>query len=187
MRVSTTTFDSSIEQHVLAKVFAALDVLQAVAPVQLERIPILMLGLTVIPLGVVAAEWNSKLGMCMLDQAFVAAPDTSTERLASVLVHELTHARLAYAGFVCDGRTRARIERICHLAERNFLLRLPPSNERSSIQRITAAWLEMDPAFWSDEQVEERLQEMVTSWPFWRRALWRVVRLASAMHRRKAR
>jgi hypothetical protein len=187
VRVSTTTFSESIEQNALVRVFAALDLLRDVAPMQLERIPILMLGLCVSPPGHIAAEWNTELGICMLDQAFVVAPDTSVEWLAAVLVHELTHARLEHAGFHCDGRNRARIERICYLAQRNFLLRLAPSDERTRIDGITADWLAMDPAFWSDEQVEERLRQMVASWPFWRRAVRTIGRLASAMQHRKAR
>jgi hypothetical protein len=180
VRVSIATFNESIKQTAFTKVFAAIDVLHDVAPLQLERIPTLMLGVNVLVLGPIAAEWNTALGVCMLDQAFVVAPDTTTERLAVLLVHELTHARLENAGFHCDGQTRARIERICYLAQRNFVLRLPLSDERTRLEHHTAICLVTDPAFWSDEHVAELSRQMVASWPFWRRAARRIVRLAFA-------
>jgi hypothetical protein len=186
VRVSATSSNESIEEKAIERVFAALDVLRDTAPPQLERIPILTLGLTIAPLDDALGQWRSDLGVCLLDEKFVIAPETTPSELASTIVHELTHARLERAGFRSVNATRARVERICFLAQRNFVLSLPPSDERSRLEGIMAEYLAMDPEFWSDGQLAVRLRNRVASWPLWHRALWNVGWIARAITRRRA-
>jgi len=186
VRVSATSSNESIEDKAIESVFAALDVLRDTAPQQLERIPILTLGLTIAPLDDALGQWRSDLGVCLLNERFVVARETTSPELASTIVHELTHARLEHVGFRSADATRARIERICFLAQRNFVLSLPPSDERSRLEGIIAGYLAMDPEFWSDEQLAVRVRDRVASWPFWHRALWNVGSIARAIVRRRA-
>ncbi len=86
----------------------------------------------------------------MLDRDFVFAKDTTPERLASVIVHELTHARLGRAGFEYGNMTRVRLERVCVLAERNFIARLPPSAERIRLEVLNGRYFRAGPDYWSE-------------------------------------
>jgi hypothetical protein len=184
VRVSATSSNESIEDRAIERVFAALDVLRDTAPRQLERIPIFTLGLTITPLDGALGQWRSDLGVCLLSERFVIAQETTPSELASTIVHEVTHARLEHAGFRSANATRARIERICFLAQRNFVLSLPPSDERSRLEEIVAEYLAMDPEFWSDEQLAVRLRDRVALWPFWHRALWNIGWIARVIRRR---
>jgi hypothetical protein len=73
------------------------------------------------PLG----EYNSSLKACMLDERYVADPNTRTEQIASTIVHEATHARLDRYGIAYEEGRRARIEAICFRRESAFAARLP--------------------------------------------------------------
>jgi hypothetical protein len=44
-------------------------------------------------------RWQHNLRAALLDRDFVLASETTPQRIASVIVHELTHARLERAGF----------------------------------------------------------------------------------------
>lgn len=67
--------------------------------------------------------------MCELQDEFVRGENTSAAQIASVIVHEVTHARLMHLGFQYDEPKRLRIEHICFSAQRAFLRRLPDSEE----------------------------------------------------------
>jgi hypothetical protein len=146
VRVWAMSSNEDVRRVVLEKVLAGLDVLAETAPKQLERIPILMLGITVRPLTSKAAEWNAVLAVCQLDEHYVVDSRATPVGVATVIIHELTHARLDRARILSTRRNRGRIERICSLAERNFLLRLPSSNERTRLLATNARWLAIDPS-----------------------------------------
>jgi hypothetical protein len=146
VRVWAMSSNEDVRQVVLDKVLASLDVLAETAPKQLERIPILMLGITVRPFTSKAAEWNAVLAVCQLDEHYVADSSATPVGVATMIIHELTHARLDRARILSTRRNRGRIERICSLAERNFLLRLPFSNERTRLLATNARWLAIDPS-----------------------------------------
>jgi hypothetical protein len=180
VRVSVTTTDDAVEGAAFAKVFAALDILRDTVPAQLERLPRMMHGLTIARLREAVGAWRSDLGICLLDETFVVKVDTTPHDVASTIVHELTHARLERVGFHYSGLARARCERVCFLAERNFALLLPASEERERLAERTAQYLAMDPDYWSDEQVEARRAAR----PMWERVVYRIGQLTRRSRRR---
>ena len=180
VRVAVTTFRDAVEETGIAKVFAALDILHDIVPAQLERIPTMMHGLAITRLRDALGAWRKDIGICVLDETFVVNVDTTPHDVASVIVHELTHARLGHAGFRYAGEARARCERVCFLAERNFALRLPPSEERDRLLARNEGYLAMSPAYWSDEQIEARRATR----PMWERAIYRIAQIIRRSRRR---
>ena len=73
--------------------------------------------------------WHQDLQMCELQEDFVRAEDTSSAKIASVIVHEMTHARLMRLGFGYEEPKRLRIEHICFGAQQAFARRLPDGEE----------------------------------------------------------
>jgi len=74
-------------------------------------------------------RWHQKLQMCDLQEEFVRGENTSVAQVASVIIHEATHARLMRLGFGYEESKRLRIEHICFDAERAFARRLPNKDE----------------------------------------------------------
>lgn len=68
-------------------------------------------------------SYNSRLDACELNEDFVLAE--TPELLASVIVHEATHARLRSYGIGYGERTRPRIEAICIRRELAFAAKIP--------------------------------------------------------------
>jgi hypothetical protein len=146
VRVWVMSSSEAVRQVAQQKVFAGLDILAETSPKQWERIPILMLGVTVRPLSNRVAEWNAMFAVCQLDEHYVADSSATPVAIATIIIHELTHARLDRARIPVTGTNRGRIERICRLAERNFLLRLPLSGERTRLLATNARWQAIDPS-----------------------------------------
>jgi len=73
------------------------------------------------------AEYNEALSACVIDERLIADPETSTEEIASIIVHEATHARLDRCGIEYREGLRARIEAVCLRRELDFVTRLPDS------------------------------------------------------------
>ena len=171
-----------VKDKVLSKLRAALDVLQAVSPQQLDRLPSTVLSITVAPAGGLSACWRRELRAILFDPEFVLAPAVTPEWLASTIVHELTHARLERAGFEYVVKARRRIERICLLAERNFIARLPVSAERRRLERINARHLEMRVEYWTDAAFAASRAAWLAKQPLWRRVLLDVGGVISRTH-----
>lgn len=178
VRVSTTIFDESEANRAIARVFAALDVLHAHAPQQLALILRVVHGLTVTRLAAARGQWRRDVRAALLDRDFVLAPDTTPKGLASVIVHELMHARLERAGFQPDDSNRARIERICCTASRNYIGRLPDDAERQALHRLNDRYLTAPDIFWSDTGEAERIVVWRARQPIWRRILYDLGELA---------
>jgi hypothetical protein len=70
---------------------------------------------------------------------YALATETTTQELASTLIHEAQHARLFDLGIEYDEGNRDRVERICFQAEKNFGIRIP---EGESVIKKADAWLE---------------------------------------------
>lgn len=155
-----------IADAAILRVHAALDVLLAVAPAQHARLPQCMHGILVRRLEGLRGAWPTTLRICYLDLGFVMAPATTPAMIASVLVHELMHARLYRAQIPYTAATRARVERVCALASRNFERLLPDPVERAHLQEITRRYLELDPSYWSDEAMyaRDRAWRAAKSW-----------------------
>jgi hypothetical protein len=183
VRVTVATTKEAVEAAALRKVFAALDVLKAHSPGHLARISRYMIGIVVFPRETALGTWDGKLGICILDEKYVTDDATPAEEVACTIVHELTHARLERAGFQYRPN-RARCERICFLAERNFARRLPESPIRQALEERIDNYLAMPADHWSDLAVAERSARERRSWPWWQRTLYWTVQLVWKVRRR---
>jgi hypothetical protein len=172
IHVSATAVQRTVEAAAVEKVFAALDLLHAYAPAHLARMPSYMHGITVTPLQNALGTWLRSLGLCLLDEAYIVADHTSPEEVAATIVHELTHARLEYAGVPYVGPSRARCERICFLAERNWACRLPASPHRDALDARIAQYLAIPAEHWSDAAIAQRVARKRMHWPWWQRAIY---------------
>ena len=169
IQVSATALRRAVQAAAVEKVFAALDLLHAYAPAQLARIPSYMHGIAVTPLQNALGTWLRSLGMRLLDDAYIVADHTSPEDVAATIVHELTHARLERAGVRYVGPSRARCERICFLAERNWASRLPASPYRDALDARIARYLAIPAEHWSDAAMAQRVARKRVEWPWWLR------------------
>jgi hypothetical protein len=70
-------------------------------------------------------SFNARIEACQLDYKFVLAEGTTPELLASVMVHEATHARLWNCGIGYDETMRPRVEAICVRRQLAFAKKLP--------------------------------------------------------------
>jgi hypothetical protein len=88
----------------------------------------------------------------------------SVERLASMIVHEATHARIRHAGNRTYARHKERHERICVRAEIDFVKRLPASSQllKETERRLEDVW-------WSEEDRRSRIRRFVDGYqlPNW--------------------
>lgn len=69
------------------------------------------------------AIYRGSIGACQLDARYVR--DASTQQIASTIVHEATHARLARCGIVYDEPWRVRSEAACIRRQLAFTAKLP--------------------------------------------------------------
>jgi hypothetical protein len=73
------------------------------------------------PLG----QYREELNLCELDERYVLAKETTPELIASVIVHEATHARLRRCGIGYDEPIQSRVEAVCFRRELAFANQLP--------------------------------------------------------------
>jgi hypothetical protein len=138
--------------------------------------------------------FNYRLDACQFDDRFVRAETTTTELLASVIVHEATHARL-WERFGYDEALRPRIEAICIRRQLAFAAKLPTGRQaREWAEQMLAS---SDPAtlsnanFWKryyDWRVEELHRLGVPDWairmiPVLHRLIWAPIRFSRRLKR----
>jgi hypothetical protein len=182
VRIVIPMFQHAAKKTALDKIRAALDLIGLAAPEQLSRIPVTVQSIIVGPARGAAACWRRDLRAILLERDILLAAKTSTEWIATCVIHELTHARLERAGFEYAAERRARIERICYLAERNFLARLPDSTERRRLGRRNASQLASRVDSWSDAAFDARRAQWLAKQPMWRRALLEVITVVRRAH-----
>ena len=86
----------------------------------LHRIHHFVRGIMVISEGEALAKARSSVGIITVNEAFVLAPTTTPQAMASLLIHETTHLWLHGLGFDYREERRGRVERICFRAELRF-------------------------------------------------------------------
>jgi hypothetical protein len=101
------------------------------------------------------AHYERSLNACVLNQRFVADPATTVEKLAAVIVHEATHARLARCGIEYKLEQRTRHEAVCGRRELAFVARLPNSAELQRTIAYSMEWCRANPGKFSDAQLRE--------------------------------
>jgi hypothetical protein len=84
------------------------------------------------------------LDLCLLDSEFVLSQETTPAKVACVIVHEATHARLRRLGFGYAESERTRIERTCERAEVAFACKLPDADglldeARKELEQVRAS------------------------------------------------
>jgi hypothetical protein len=102
------------------------------------------------------ACYQRSLGACVLDERFVLSETTRLDRIAAVIIHEATHARLERCGLHYDEKYRSRIEEICLRQELTFALKLPDSGQLQEEIKRTLEWCASDHDYFSDTNLEQR-------------------------------
>ena len=96
--------------------------------------------------------YRASIRACALDTRFVQG--ASAELIASTIVHEATHARLARCGIVYDEALRVRIESVCVRRQRAFAAKLPQGEPARQQARDQLAGLA--PETYTDQAFAER-------------------------------
>jgi hypothetical protein len=96
-------------------------------------------------------EFNPISRICHLDKRYVAK--SSTQAIASVIVHEATHGYPCLLKMGYTEKLRYRIEQICSRQELIFARRLPDSE---SLCKNLERKLKRDPSFWSNKEFANR-------------------------------
>jgi hypothetical protein len=99
--------------------------------------------------------YNANLDACELDPRYLRREDLSPSDIASVIVHEGTHARLQRRGIEFSESLRNRVEAICRGQEWAFSERLPLQQGEKIREKLTRMEQVRDD-FWSDAQEAER-------------------------------
>lgn len=98
----------------------------------------------------------NRLNACMLDERFVDNDETTPESIASVIVHEATHARLEKWGIVYDEAKRHRIEAICIRRQLNFASGLTGCEEMLEATRRSLDYYGANAEYFSDMNRQQR-------------------------------
>ena len=135
-------------------------------------------------------SYSRRLNACQLDERFVLDDKTTPELIASVIVHEGTHARLERRGVAYEEAKRPRIEAICLRRELNFVSGLPGCENLQQGLRASLDYYADHPEFFSNGNMNQRfLDESLESlrWlgaPNWLLAV--LSKLTNARRRRAA-
>lgn len=100
------------------------------------------------------ASYRHSLRACQLDTRFVVA-ETSSERIASSIVHEATHARLMRCGIGYEDELRARVEAVCLRREIAFAAKLPNGRQPREDAEDALGWY-AERGYLTDAAVDER-------------------------------
>jgi hypothetical protein len=102
-------------------------------------------------------RYDESLGACMLDGRYVA--NATLEQIASTIVHEATHARLARCGIRYEENLRSRIEAVCIRRELAFVAKLPDGAELHGKTMRKLEWCSANTEWFSNEQLRERRRQ----------------------------
>jgi hypothetical protein len=129
-------------------------------------------------------SFNSRSEICELDKEFVLAE--TPELIASVIVHEATHARLRRCGIGYEEEIRPRVEAICVRRELAFTAKLPNGQRAQEWAKQKLSWCNVENL--SDSAREERDDDWYSTEfrrlgaPHWViRAIFAVVRFVRLM------
>jgi hypothetical protein len=105
------------------------------------------------------ANYSPRLNACELDERFVAQADTTPELIASVIVHEATHARLERWGIAYDEAKRHRIEAICIRRQLHFVSRLAGCEAMQESLRESLDYYGNNAEYFSDENMRQSFDD----------------------------
>jgi hypothetical protein len=145
-------------EPVLRRVEEALDLIKTYDRMRYERLTRDLERVWVRLLPDRLGSFNGSLNACELDVRFVLAGSSTTDVIASTIVHEATHARLHRCGVGYEEALRARVEAICLRREIAFAAKLP-NGEQVREQAKRTLELCSDPDYWTDGAFDERFAE----------------------------
>jgi hypothetical protein len=154
-RVDGLWIGSFWEPEHLPRVENALLLVKQHSPLQYARIIRDLKRIWIYLLPHAAAEYHASINACVVDERYIANPDTSVEELASVIVHEATHARLDRCGIVYEETRRTRIEAVCCRRELAFAARLPDGARLREHIEQRLIWCQANPDHFSDTSFSE--------------------------------
>ena len=125
IEIGAPRWPTSVRELALARLMQAVSLIATRDPVRLagmkRRATRVFAGVTQAS----DASYDSNLNRILISLETVCQHNLTTERLALLLVHEATHARLSRCGIQYSAPLRNRIERACVRAELSFAQRLP--------------------------------------------------------------
>ena len=107
------------------RVAAALQLIRDLDPVRYRRVVRDLKRIWITTIAGAAGRFVNSTSTCELDERFVLGEHTLTEHVASVIVHEATHARLHQWGIGYEEELRHRVEWVCMRRELAFAAKLP--------------------------------------------------------------
>jgi hypothetical protein len=107
------------------KVAAALQLIRNFDPVRYRRVVRDLKQIWITTIAAAAGQFVNSTSTCELDVRFIVGEHTTAEHIASVIVHEATHARLHQWGIGYEQELRDRVEQVCMGRELAFAAKLP--------------------------------------------------------------
>ena len=108
--------------------------------------------------------YNSSLRGCELDRRFVTDARTTPELIATVIVHEATHARLHAHGVGSEETMRARVEAVCIRRELAFTSRLPNAKEVREWSKGKLEWYAVSEYLTDAAQEQCFREDLIEEW-----------------------
>jgi hypothetical protein len=105
------------------------------------------------------AHYSARLDACVLDERWVT--NSIVEELASMIIHEASHARLEHLGIDYKEEERSRIEKFCFRRQLAFVAKLPDSKELQDELKRSVDWYGGNKEWFSDANFVRREKEGV--------------------------
>src|SRR5260221_14490098 len=110
---------------VFQRVEEALGIIEAYAPIRFASLRPDLRQILIRGLPDEVSHYDPERQLCEIFVGWITSDEGTPEAIASTVVHEAEHARLWRLGFRYTPEVQARVERVCHRAERGFCRRLP--------------------------------------------------------------
>ncbi len=153
---------SSDSKVILSRLRAGLDLIEQAVPHRLARVRRDIRRLLVFTLPGHWGLFHQHTATIIVARHFLESSAATPLAVATVLIHEATHAELAARGIPYQGNTRVRHEKACLRAELRFLARLQPSDERDRLRATVADDLANADVKWQATVHLARLSQMST-------------------------
>ena len=148
------------------KLRLALDLIHVALPRMLNRMKGDLAKILVTDVLIADGQFDPNLRMCMLDESYVCKADVTPSHVATVLIHEATHARLHAVGIGYPVSLRPRIERLCMRQELELAKQLP-DGPRAALRAERG--INLPDSTWGQPALVDRRIAVIRSWgwPEW--------------------
>jgi hypothetical protein len=142
-------------EPILRRIEEALSLIKRYDRVRYERLIRDLKRVWVVVLPGDLANFDYKIRTCRIDTRYCLAATTTPELIATIIVHEATHARLWRRGIRYEEAQRPRIEAICLRREIAFAAKLPNgADARDRAERTLALCASGE--YWTNAAFSER-------------------------------